>query len=415
MIYSEIAPLKRVLLHRPLLALRYLTPDNYRDFLFDDLLWVERAEEEHRAFQACLERLGAEVLLLHELLEQSLENPLARGWVIEQRLALTSLTHQQKAYLASSWQDVSARQLSQYLLAGVLLSDYPNVERDLFSQDDLAHKFLLNPLPNQLYVRDTSVWIGDGVSVLPMHFSIRQGESLNLAVIYQFHPLFQAQPPKFWFPIDALADSPGFAGLGSLEGGDILVISPRCLLIGLSERSQASAIERLALALFAANAVDEILVLSLPRSRRFMHLDVLMTMVNESSFVLAEPMAIWSNACPNTWPKAWRLLPSKHPQQVVIEAQNDFSASLAKVLGVKSIDWLIPAGDHFQLQREQWFDAANLLTVAPGEVISYDRNEAMNQHLRQHGLSVHEIPSAELSRGRGGPRCMSCPWQRGGQ
>lgn len=395
---SEISPLKKVLLHKPSHALLHLTPENCQGFLFDDTLWVDKADEEHECFELLLRHNNVEVLLLQELLAQTLVLPEARQWLLDKRLnqlyGHSALRHELQALLHEQQPEI----LTDYLLGGLTLKESGLKSKSLAALTLLDNDFLLPPLPNHLYARDASCWVGLGVTINSMHFAARRGETHNIAAIYKFHPLFTQHKSHIWF--DASVDET----LSSLEGGDILVINPETLLIGISQRTSAQAIEVLAKALFAANSKKQIIAVELSKTRSSMHLDTMMTMISQDTFAsafLADKQI-----------RSWTIRPGDKEKCLVVEANTNFYSELAKALEVDKLNIILSNADYFANQREQWTDSANLLTIAPNEVIAYDRNIQMNKKLRAEGINVHEIPGSELSRGRGGPRCMSCPLLR---
>lgn len=394
-IVSEIAKLKAVILHKPVLALRHLTPSNCHELLFDDALWVEKADEEHDYFETLLRHNGVEVYLLHKLLHETLNIPAAKNWLLTKRLA--QLHHQSALMddLAYFLNEQDTASVASYLLGGLTLKESGFKKSSLSTYTMKKHDFLIPPLPNHLFTRDSSAWIGNGVVISSMAFDARRGESLDMAAIYKFHPMFQNQAVPIWFN-----GGEGFT-LPSLEGGDILVANESTLIIGLSQRTRAEAIEMLARTLFLRGEKKQILVIELPKVRASMHLDTMMSMISYDTFATA---FIDSHSF-----RSWKISPGDAPDKLVIEEISDFYVELAKALNVDKIRLVASAGGYFLSQREQWSDSANLLAIAPGEVIAYDRNYAMNRKLRKAGVTVHEIPSSELSRGRGGARCMSCP------
>lgn len=398
MIYSEIGKLKQVLLHKPDYALGYLTPQNCRHYLFDDVLWIEKARQEHDLFEKQLRSAGVEVLLLHRLMQETLADPQARAWLIEARLRVLGFPPLLFAELNQLMQAMPLDLLTQRLLGGWLRQDCPVLTGHLQAFLWDTHDFVLPPLPNQLYVRDSSSWIGAGLMLASMKFSVRRGEVLNLAAIYQFHPRFKSSARPIWF------DGAQSSRLPAIEGGDVLVLNPQTVLLGISQRTTPEAVELLAQALLTAGAFKQVFAIRLPDARRFMHLDVVLTMVREDTFVSAFPR---DNPLPT-----WRLRLGQEANLVVVEQVDDFPKALAHALNVPRIHFIRLQGDYFAVQREQWSDAANLLAIAPGEVLAYDRNQTMNHQLKAAGLRVHELESAELSRGRGGARCMSCPLLR---
>lgn len=398
MITSEITKLRQVLLHKPIFALKYLTPFNCRRYLFDDVLWIEKADEEHHYFATLLRHNGVEVLLLHQLLQEVLQNSAALEWLLSKRLLHLRHYAAFKNQLLEFLYSLSIHQLVEYLLGGLPLMDFPISHPSLVTDIMRTHDFLIPPLPNQLFIRDSSCWIGQGVVISSMKYPTRFAESLNVAAVYKFHPLFSKNEYKIWY--DGSEDST----LPSLEGGDLLVISADVLLVGVSQRTSAAAIELLAKTLFAAGEKKQIIVVELPKTRLYMHLDVMMTMIRHDTFISVFDQSRYF--------RAWRLSPGNFENELVIEPVKNYLQAIAESLDIDKIQLIHPTGDYYSVKREQWADAANVLVIAPGEVIAYDRNVEMNRRLRAAGILVHEISGSELSRGRGGARCMSCPLQR---
>lgn len=398
MIASEINKLTHVLVHKPIFALKHLTPNNCREFLFDDVVWVERANEEHDLFELLLQDNGVKVYLLHRMLFDILQIPEARFWLLEKRLSSLRYHSALKTELLNWLVEQPVDHLGYYLLAGLPLKDCILSQTRLVTDLMKPHDFLLTPLPNHLFTRDSSCWIGQGIVISAMKFHSRRAESLNMAAIYKFHPLFVDQKIHIWY------DGAENDTLPSLEGGDVMVINEDILLIGISERTSAEAVELLGKNLFTEQQKKEIIVLELPKKRAFMHLDVMMTMVSQDTFVTAVGQ--------NPLLRSWRLRPGDSPGEVIVEPLENYIKFLEKILGISELRFVQPAGDYYAARREQWSDSANVLVIAPGEVIAYDRNVEMNRKLRAAGILVHEIPGSELSRGRGGPRCMTCPLER---
>ncbi len=398
-IYSEIAPLKRVILHRPLESLARLTPSNCQSFLFDDVLWPEKAAQEHDNFAQILRDYGVEVLLLETLLIEVLINPQAKNYLIAQLTALYFSNTPEGEILAQYLQHLSVTELIKHIFGGMIYADLKHHSFGLCSKTANENDFVIPPLPNQLFMRDSSCWLGQGVSLNSMTYTVRRAEVINMATIYKFHPLFNESALSIWFD-----GSHPQTPLPSIEGGDVMMLNENCLLIGLSERTKPQAIEILAKQLFKNNSIAKIFVIDLPKKRACMHLDTLMTMIDYDTFCI-------SFSCPENI-RSWRIEAGMQENELVIENVDDFFKEIAAELSVKKLKLIMPGGDYFAQEREQWTDATNLLTIKPGTVISYECNVNAAKKLKREGIDVITIQGSELGRGRGGSHCMVCPVDR---
>jgi arginine deiminase len=395
---SEVGRLRRVMLHRPGLELQRLTPANCSDLLFDDVLWVKRARQEHDAFAETLRERGVEVLYLGELLSETLADDIARKWVIEHSIADHELGPLLAPHVREHLAGLGPDELARVLIGGLVAADVPG-GRGLAWSTLGPNDLVLAPLPNHLFTRDTSCWIYGGVSLNPMAKTARRRETVHLEAIYGFHPLFVGEEFTRWF--GGVDDEWGRA---TLEGGDVLVIGNGAVLIGMGERTSPFAIEQMAQRLFASGAAREIVAVELPKARSYMHLDTVMTMIDRDAFLVYP--GVVEDA------RTWSVRPGDAPGALVVTPAANLFEAIAAALGLDSVRVFTTGGDAMEADREQWDDGNNVLAVEPGVVIAYDRNVDTNTKLRRAGIEVITIEGFELSRGRGGARCMSCPIER---
>lgn len=397
-VYSEIGKLKTVMLHRPGKELENLAPDILHRMLIDDIPYLKIAQEEHDAFAHVLRQQGIKVLYLEDLLAESLTDEKVRRAFLDQLLDESSIKKQDPLHqlLLNYLQELPTKEMVKTVIAGIRKSTIHNSTPSLADlAEDPDYSFYLDPMPNVYFTRDQQAAIGSGMTINRMTFRARRRESLFMETILKNHPDFKNATIPVWR--DRYHH-------GRLEGGDELVLNNHVLAVGISQRTSATAITDLAHNLFGHSSYDTILAIKIPHNHAMMHLDTVFTMINYDQFTVH----------PFILDKAGKidiyvLQPDDH-NGVKITEKNDLVQVLKENLHLSELD-LIPTGggDPIAAPREQWNDGSNTLAIAPGEVVTYDRNYVSNDLLRKHGIIVHEIRSSELSRGRGGPRCMSCP------
>ena len=398
---SEVGVLKQVIVHRPGIELSRLTPDNVDDLLFDDVMWADRAQEEHDAFVAQLRAQGVVVHHFAKLLAVALDEPGAREFVQDQLTTATRFGPALDAPLDELVGSTPAQLLADLLIGGVLKRDVasqlqtPSLLMEYLEMDD----FLLRPLPNHLFQRDNSAWIYRGVSINPMAKAARQRETINSRVIYNFHPMFRCSQINFLYGNDSSAHESA-----TVEGGDITVIGNRALMIGMGERSTPQGVETLARSVFQAGTVDKVIVVELPKARAFMHLDTVMTMVDRDAFCVYPflPAEL----------RSFTLTAIGDGGDFKIEENRELFPVVADALGVDDLRVLRTPIDKRGAEREQWNDGNNFLAVSPGVILGYERNTTTNRYLTDQGIQIVPVVGEELGRGRGGPRCMTCPIER---
>jgi len=398
---SEVGVLRQAIVHRPGLELSRLTPDNVDELLFDDVMWADRAREEHDAFAGQLRERGVTVHYFHDLLAAALDAPGAREFLQKRLITATRFGPALDKPLERLLGQTPAEVLSELLVGGVLKRDVLPLLRtsSLLLESLSVDDFLLRPLPNHLFQRDNSAWIYGALSINPMAKPARRRETINSRLIYRFHPMFRDAGLDIVYGDDSLPHEPA-----TVEGGDVLVIGNGALMIGMGERTSPQGVETLARLLFQGGHVRQVIVVELPKARAFMHLDTAMTMVDRDAFSVYPYL-------PDTL-RSFTLTPVGAGGDYAVEENADLFPVVAEALGVDKIRVLRSPSDLRGAQREQWDDGNNFLAVSPGVVLGYERNTTANRYLADEGIEVVPVVGSELGRGRGGPRCMSCPIER---
>jgi arginine deiminase len=398
---SEIGRLKKVLLHRPGYEIENLTPDLMERLLFDDIPYLDVARKEHDAFAQVFRDNGVEVFYLEELIAETLEDEELRLKFIDDFIY--------EAWIESKYKREAVRKyfvgfdsplkMIHKMMAGIRTEELEfEVANTLAATMESEYPFLVDPMPNLYFTRDPFATIGTGISLNKMATITRNRETLFAKYIFEYHPMFKDNKPQFWYNRE---------NKYHIEGGDQLILSDKVIAIGVSERTQAAAIDELAKNIFSdGQTFDTILAFDIPNTRAFMHLDTVFTMVDYNKFTIHPeiegPLTVY---CLKKEGNEGNYSITK--ETMILEDV------LAKHLGLENVELIRCGGKKgIDAGREQWNDGSNTLAIAPGEVIVYERNHVTNDLLREKGIKLHVIPSSELSRGRGGPRCMSMPLER---